>query len=134
MLDESRQATGVKVGEVTDTSAIIWMRVTENEKRRADGIVRRDRAKRAVPPEFPDPNDLEGSVPGAVGQLFVRYSTDESALDDLENTEGVAMTDKGPVWEDNDYTYRFYLEDLQPATVYYFSTETSSTRRAPVSR
>ena len=88
MLDESRQATGVKVGEVTDTSAIIWMRVTKNEKRRGDGVVRRDRAKRAVPPEFPDPNDLEGSVPGAVGQVRVRYSTDESALDDPQNGFG----------------------------------------------
>ena len=125
-LDESRQATGVKVGEVSDTSAIIWMRLTKNEKRRADGIVRRDRAKRAVPPEFPDPNDLEGSVPGAEGQVRVRYSTDESALNDPATTENVRETRSEPVRAENDYTHHFYLEGLQPATVYHFSAETTS--------
>ena len=43
-VDETRQATGVKVGEVTDTSAFVWMRVTEKAERRADGLVRRGRA------------------------------------------------------------------------------------------
>jgi alkaline phosphatase D len=126
MLDESRQATGVKVGEVTDTSAIIWTRVTEKAKRRADGIVRRDRGKRAVPPEFLDPNDLEGSVPGADGQVRVRYSPNEGSLDDPENEEGVFRTRWRPSRRSNDYTNHFYLEDLEPATVYYFATDTRS--------
>ena len=38
-VDETRQATGVKVGEVTDTSAIVWMRVTEKAERRAGAYV-----------------------------------------------------------------------------------------------
>ena len=32
-----RQATGVKVGEVTDTSAVVWARLTANPARNADG-------------------------------------------------------------------------------------------------
>ena len=126
MLDESRQATGVKVGEVTDTSAIIWTRMTENATRRADGIVRRARGKRAVPPEFLDPKELEGSVPGADGQVRVRYSANGSALDDPENAEGVSTTDWRPARAGNDYTNHFYLEGLQPATTYYFATDTRS--------
>ncbi len=51
-VDETRQATGVKVGEVTDTSAIVWMRVTEKAERRADGLVRRGRAGVGLPPEL----------------------------------------------------------------------------------
>ncbi len=34
---EARQATGVKVGEVTDTSAIVWVRATAKPAREADG-------------------------------------------------------------------------------------------------
>ena len=34
---DPRQATGVKVGEVTDTSAIVWVRRTAKSVREADG-------------------------------------------------------------------------------------------------
>ena len=39
VLDASRQATGVKVGEVTEASAIVAMRLTEKAQRRNDGIL-----------------------------------------------------------------------------------------------
>ena len=38
---DSRQATGVKVGEVSDSSAIAWMRLTAIGARRADGVLRK---------------------------------------------------------------------------------------------
>ena len=38
---QSRQATGVKIGEVTSDSAVIWTRLTASANRLADGIVRR---------------------------------------------------------------------------------------------
>ena len=41
---ESRQATGVRVGEVTTDSAVVWMRVTAQAARNKDGIVRRGKA------------------------------------------------------------------------------------------
>ncbi len=58
-IGESRQATGVKVGEVTDQSAIVWVRLTDKASRRRDGIERRGR-----PQPFAaelGPADLEGS-------------------------------------------------------------------------
>ena len=35
---EIHQATGVKVGEVTQNSAIVWMRVTDQQGPRMDGV------------------------------------------------------------------------------------------------
>ena len=48
-LDETRQATGIRIGEVTETSAIIWTRITEKTARRTDGVVRRKRADKKNP-------------------------------------------------------------------------------------
>lgn len=117
-IEESRQATGVKVGEVTETSAIVWMRVTEKAARRADGIERRKRADRENP-EMLDPSTLEGSVPGAAGRARVRYGTSE----DLSNAKVTGWRDVDP---DRDFTHKIRLVNLEPATVYYFSAETSS--------
>ena len=66
-IPESRQATGVKVGEVGDNSAIVWMRVTESAARNRDGIERRGRVQ-PLDSEL-KPRNLEGSAPGAPGQV-----------------------------------------------------------------
>src|SRR5262245_61654177 len=63
---ESRQATGVKVGEVTDTSAIVWMRVTANAKRNAAGPVRKGKPADLPPPDK-EVDKLHGACPDAVG-------------------------------------------------------------------
>ena len=117
-IEESRQATGVKVGEVTPDSAIVWMRVTEQASRRADGIVRRGRAEKAKQPPL-DPLTLEGSVPGAPGRVRLRYAANED-LSSARETEWVAVA------AENDFTHQFALTGLEPATVYYYSAETSS--------
>ena len=66
---ESRQATGVRVGEVTDTPAIVWTRLTAQAVRNNDGVLIPGRAsgkkpeqlaKVAVPVE-----QLEGACPGS---------------------------------------------------------------------
>ena len=44
----SRQATGVKVGEVTDTSAIVWMRLTANAGPNAKGRTFRPASRSAA--------------------------------------------------------------------------------------
>src|SRR5262245_34330895 len=36
---QSRQATGVKVGEVTDTTAIVWTRLTANATGNTKGVL-----------------------------------------------------------------------------------------------
>ena len=117
-LDETRQATGVRIGEVREMSAIIWTRITEKAGRRTDGIVRRNRADKTNPEQL-NPNDLEGSVPGAEGRVRLRYGTAES-LEEATETRWQS------VGAQNDFTHHFRLTGLEPGTLYYFSTETSN--------
>ena len=69
---ESRQASGVKVGEVTDSSAVVWVRHTAKKERKKDGIVRKGRPKKRGKSDEKglDPSTLEGSCPGAPGQVI----------------------------------------------------------------
>ncbi len=94
------------------------MRVTERAARRADGIVRRGRAEKIKTPPV-DPATLEGSAPGAPGRARVRYGTTEDLTAAIE-------TPWVNVKPEEDFTAKFRLENLQPATVYYFSAETAS--------
>ncbi len=108
-IDELRQATGVKVGEVTDTSAIVWMRITKKPERRADGVVGRGGAGNSLPNHLL-PEDLEGSAPGATGRVRVRYGVSEDLA-------GAQETDWMDVSETNDFTHKFRLSGLAPSTV-----------------
>ena len=117
-IDETRQATGVRIGEVTETSAIIWTRVTEESERRTDGIIRRKRADKDNPEQL-NPNDLEGSVPGAEGRVRLRYGT-------TEGLEEATETSWETVSAENDFIHHFRIAGLEPGTLYYFSTETSN--------
>src|SRR5688572_24399299 len=69
----TRQATGVKVGEVTDTSAIVWMRVTAQPRLNDKG---KDfpRGKPINRPKDVRIEDLRGACPGAAGRVQLRYS------------------------------------------------------------
>ena len=113
-----RQATGVKVGEVTHNSAIVWARVTEETARRSDGEERRGRANRDQPEANLDVRELEGSAPGAAGKVRLRYGTSEDLADAVE-------THWKTVKPDNDFTYQFHLKNLRPGTQYYFESHTA---------
>ncbi len=113
-----RQATGVKVGEVTHNSAIVWTRVTQETARRADGEVRRGRANHDRPELNLDVTGLEGSAPGAPGKVRLRYGTNEDLSDATE-------TNWKTVKPERDYTFQFHLRDLRPATQYYFASHTA---------
>ncbi len=121
-LDETRQATGVKVGEVTSESAIIWTRVTAAAERNASGLVIKGRPEKPEPGEptpVLDPAQLHGSAPGAPGMVRLRYDSNVNFFDPV-------LTDWIAVAAENDYTHHFRLEGLEPATVYYFEVTTSS--------
>ena len=104
---ESRQATGVRVGEVTPESALVWMRVTA-----------------PLPPNL-RVEELEGACPGAPGRVRLRHSRRED-LRDARATPWVEVTAA------RDYTHQFRLTGLKPATVYYFSAETAGPGGKPV--
>jgi alkaline phosphatase D len=118
---ETRQATGVKVGEVSENSAIVWMRVTAKASRNAEGPVRRGRP---VEPPPADVGALEGACPGAPGQVRFRYGV-------REDLAGATSTDWVEVGADRDFTHQFRLTGLKPATVYHYAAETAGPGGTP---
>lgn len=123
LTQEARQATGVKVGEVSIDSAIIWMRVTAHSRRNAQGLVLRGPENRSLDPGV-KLSDLEGVCPGAPGRVRVRYGA-RPDLKDARATEWVEVT------AETDFAHQFRLRNLKPATLYYFAAETAGPRGQP---
>jgi len=117
-------ATGIKIGEVTDTSAIVWARLTRHAQRNpadgplvrieyieSEGAKRRDRAVRGI--FFPDGktvDDLREGAPGIDGDVRVSWRS---------RGEGEwQRTAWRPVHSLRDFTRQFELKELRPATAY----------------
>lgn len=135
--DEPRHmATGIKIGEVTDSSAIVWVRLTKDEQRVDFGAPMpemsytsaetgepltemRYRQRNAVPSvAFPDGSSIdtiEGATPGASGFARVHYKTDDAK--DFEVTEWQAVDPEA------DYSSQFQLTGLQPGVRYDINVE-----------
>ncbi|HRR85961.1 MAG TPA: hypothetical protein P5316_13205, partial [Phycisphaerae bacterium] len=73
-------ASGVKLGEVSQDSALVWVRLTAEPKRR-DGIVLKGLT--TLPADV-QVNDLQGAVPGTNGRARVRFGTKEDLSDAAE--------------------------------------------------
>jgi alkaline phosphatase D len=115
--EETRQSTGVKVGEVTETTAIVWMRLTAKSSRNDRGV-----ANKGSPQPLPEGykvEEFEGACPGAAGAVQLRYDTDEG-LGNARETESVTV---GP---ETDFSHQFHLNNLKPNTTYYYEARTSS--------
>ncbi|MEQ8767840.1 MAG: alkaline phosphatase D family protein [Planctomycetota bacterium] len=94
-------ANGVKIGEVTQASVVLWTRLT-----------RRAEADHRVP-EW-DPDDPHWMVPGAGGAVrFVLRSGDET----------VRETDWARVDASSDYCHQVRLTNLEPDTTYTFEAQ-----------
>lgn len=146
------QATGIKIGEVSDTEAIIWTRLTKDsvaahidapgpeilylddstgtwhEARYFKKKYREDRPDRNVKVIYPEGytiDNIDGAVPGAMGESRVRYA--EAGSDEWRETGWQLVDSTG------DYTAQFHLKDLKPATVYTIQAQTRSPERDNVS-
>ncbi|MEX2114711.1 MAG: alkaline phosphatase D family protein [Pirellulales bacterium] len=131
------QTTGIKIGEVTDTSAIVWSRLTLRESRNpSDGPMvrieyepaanagRRERAVRGVVfPAGATVGDLREAVPGADGDVRISFKAQDAA--DWRTTEWQSVDPLG------DFTTQFALDGLQPATNYQVRVESRGTGGAP---
>ncbi len=115
---QSRQATGVKMGEVGPHSAIVWMRITRNAERNAGGLDLREKGGRKTVPPGVRIEQLEGAAPGAPGRVRLRYST-------REDLRGAKATPWFAVGAERDYSFQFRLENLQPGTRYYYAADTA---------
>jgi alkaline phosphatase D len=137
------QTTGIKIGEVTDDSAIVWTRLTRDPQRvgaeapmpevryrdpktgalRDKPVGGRADSKPVVTfPANSTIETIEGAVPGAPGKVRVLYKA--AAASDWKNT------DWRPVDPKRDYTCQFRLKDLQPDTRYQVRVEATGEAEA----
>ena len=121
-----QQANGVKIGEVDGTSVLVWTRATSQTERNSEGpefgsILKLGEA------QIPEGERLEGmrhAVPGALGELRLRYST---------GGETEATTEWVFVTKETDYAHVFELAGLEPATEYSVLCEARSGEFNPIS-
>jgi alkaline phosphatase D len=120
-------AMGVRVGEVTQHSAVVWTRITRDPARNPgyrDPQKQEPRRADYVPSEVAV-EDREGETPGAPGQLQVRYSTREDLSMPRESAWAQAVAFR-------DFTHQFRLDQLTPATTYYVEVLARDGPNSPV--
>ncbi|MBI3681100.1 MAG: alkaline phosphatase D family protein [Acidobacteria bacterium] len=119
---ELRQASGVKIGEITPASAVIWTRRTASAQRLNNGIVRRGHAPNA---SAPTPEDDVGRFEGACagGNGFIRLVVEPVTGRGRRRT--FSWVDVQPA---RDFTHQFRVEGLDAATAYRFAVETREAR------
>ena len=106
-------AMGLRVGEVTQDSAIVWTRVTRDKERVVNGY--RDpqkhepRSDAFTPPDFPIAERQDECI-GADGEVMLEYGP--AGSDERTATGWIAVD------AEHDFTHHFRLTGLQPATKY----------------
>ncbi len=120
-----RQASGVKVGEVTDTTAVVWARLTASATRNTDGtkIVGKG-AKEDAPLTDAEVHKLHCACPGAAGRVRVRYGS-KPDLTDAKATAWVDVTEK------TDFTHQFALTGLPADSVVHYAVDTTDPKQTP---
>lgn len=138
-------ATGIKIGEITDTQAIIWARSTEQAQpvgkqakipeytyldendqqwypvKYFKAKYKQDRPDRVCKVEFPTGytvKNLEGAAPGIQAALRIAYK--------IKGKKNWQYTDWKMVDEETDFSTQFSLLNLKPGTAYSVKAETRS--------
>ena len=137
------QATGLKVGEVTDTTAIVWTRLTLRAARnpsdapmvkfRYQGLtgaaakssknLKRRKIAAIVYPEGMTVADIRDAAPGAPGQVRVLYRPREGKRWRETPWQAVEPT--------RDFTHQFLLEGLLPGMQYLVEVESRGGPEGP---
>ncbi len=108
---------GLKIGEVTATSAIVWTRVTTNADYRTDGVAFKPEDE-ALPAGL-KLTDMRFNLPGTDGEVRLVYYP-PAQLDKK------IWTPWQPAREDGDYTLQFALHDLAPNQTYEVEAQVRS--------
>ena len=125
------QANGVKVGEVAQTSAVIWTRLTMNPERVNDGVqwVKPKKSEEGLLgsqlPEGVTLEEMEGAVPGAPGEVRVIWCKKTNKAHETATTWTTAEAEA-------DYTRQFSLTELEPNTEYLYRVECRLGEASPV--
>ncbi len=115
----------MRVGEVTDTTAIVWTRLTRHRTRNNAGVVfaAKDKAakgKNAPAEPVPPVAEIEGAYPAMAGRVRVRYGLGENLHDATE-------TPSADVNAEADGIHQFKLTSLKPGATYHYISETAAT-------
>jgi alkaline phosphatase D len=129
-------ATGIKIGEVSQTEAIVWVRLTENPQRVGNdapmpevrykepetGEMMERRGRPDIPPVVTYPEGhtiktIQGATPGREGEVRLKYK----ASDDSD----WIVIDWQAVDPEKDFIHQFQLTDLLPAVAYELLVEAS---------
>ncbi|QDT31180.1 alkaline phosphatase D family protein [Thalassoglobus polymorphus] len=119
---------GLRVGEVTQNSAVVWTRITKTKERNWDGIVApplRSKNRKVEISKIPVP-DLEGEITGAPGLLRLSWSTNDT-FEDANVTKWVAAEASG------DFVHQFEINELTPGTKYFLRIDAKDAEDAAVS-
>lgn len=124
-LPSPHQASGVKVGEVTDTSAIVWTRLTLGAVRIAEGtkLVGRPDKEDSSPADA-EVRRLHGACPGARGHVRVRYGSKP----DLADARATPWVEVGAT---TDFTHQVALTELSPDTIIHYAVDTMNLYKIP---
>ncbi|MCM4156722.1 alkaline phosphatase D family protein [Gramella sp. AN32] len=134
-------ATGIKIGEVTSNSAIIWVRLTKEAERVSEeapmpevfyktdsgewikrpGGRRPDLPPKVVYPEGHDVTNIEGAVPGMEGYVQLKYK--EKGTQNWQSKEWL-RADKS-----TNFTNNIKLKNLNPNTLYEIELVSSTDRK-----
>ncbi len=107
------QATGIKIGEVTPTCAIIWTRLTRRNEPLRDGVPfpRRPASKPQIP-QGRTIDEMAYSATGSPGEVRVTYWP--------AGKQGTKVaTEWTAVDPQRDFTRQFAIHRLRPATTYH---------------
>jgi alkaline phosphatase D len=115
------QATGTRVGEVTDTTAIVWTRLTQAQVRNNQGVSfdkpKKVKGAKEKQQEVPAVHEVEGACPAASGKARVRYGLKEDLSDAVETPWVEVSVEK-------DGIHHFKLSGLKPGSTYHYVSET----------
>ncbi|MBN1506910.1 MAG: alkaline phosphatase D family protein [Sedimentisphaerales bacterium] len=114
-------ADGIKIGEARQDSAIVWTRLTRHRERNIDGLAWA--TKDDAVPRGRTLDDMEGSVPGAAGEVRVIYWPCGSQKD-RQATPWQAVDPS------RDFTYQFTLHGLAAGTQYQLEIQGRPTNAA----
>lgn len=138
---------GIKIGEVSCDSAVIWTRTTKAPEpvypgnaftleNRKEVNKFQTMSERELGPEGAYGRQLQpgtsleeamGALPGASGEVRLTYFAKDSAL------SAASSSNWQPIDQDRDFTKRFNLSNLKPETEYAVLIETRKDPSSPIS-
>lgn len=115
---DTRQASGIRIGEVTPTSAVVWTRRTAAASRLTDGVRRIGQGKEAKRyQQGEDISSFEGACPGAEGAVRLHIEP----VSERGSGWSIGWVD---VSSEADFSHQFRVQGLKPGTEYKFAVET----------